>query len=258
VCQIEASLSVRPQEWFANESYWIELYAFVFRPERFAAAADEVESVIRLTGIHTGRVLDLCCGPGRHSVEFAKRNFQVTGVDRSPFLRDKARSFAAEANLAVEFVLEDMRRFIRPAAFDLIINFFTSFGYFDDRAEDVAVLKLARQNLRPGGVLLIEMASKEWLAKSFQPTISVRLPDGALLVQRHEVVEDWARVKNEWSVIRDGHAVQTFEFYARVYSGQELKDALSSAGFRETKLYGALDGRVYGIDVKRLVAVARP
>ena len=85
----------------------------------------------------------------------------MTAVDRTSFLLDHARARAAQASLPIEFVLDDMRRFSRPATFDLIINMFTSFGYSDDRGEDLRVLELVRKNLRPGGVFIIEMVSKE-------------------------------------------------------------------------------------------------
>jgi len=56
-------------------------------------------------------------------------------------LLEHARTRVGQANLSAEFVLEDMRRFSRPATFDLIINFFTSFGYFVDQADDLRVLE---------------------------------------------------------------------------------------------------------------------
>ena len=77
-----------------------------------------MEKILRLTGVGGGKVLDLCCGPGRHAVALAKRGFAVTAVDRTRFLLDHARARAAQAGLSVEFVLEDMRlhspRDLRP------------------------------------------------------------------------------------------------------------------------------------------------
>jgi 2-polyprenyl-3-methyl-5-hydroxy-6-metoxy-1,4-benzoquinol methylase len=73
-------------EWFENDDFWRTFYPFMFADERFAATPDEVDRILALTQCSGGNVLDLCCGPGRHSVELARRGFQVTGVDRSPFL----------------------------------------------------------------------------------------------------------------------------------------------------------------------------
>ncbi|MBZ5504597.1 MAG: class I SAM-dependent methyltransferase [Acidobacteriia bacterium] len=116
-------------EWFENEDFWRDFYPYMFSAERFSAAGEEVNRIMALTQINGGSLLDLCCGPGRHSVEFAQRGFRVTGVDRSPFLLDRARKHATESSAAVEWVQEDMRNFVRPASFDLACSLFTSFGF---------------------------------------------------------------------------------------------------------------------------------
>ena len=72
-------------EWFEDAAFWETFYPIMFPEERYEAAAEEVDNIVALTGVQEGRVLDLCCGPGRHTVELAKRGFQVTGVDRTPF-----------------------------------------------------------------------------------------------------------------------------------------------------------------------------
>ena len=109
---------------------------------------------------------------------------------------------------------------MRPAAFDLILNMFTSFEYFENKAEDLQVLRNICQSLRPGGVFFIDVAGKEVVTKWFQSTNSQELPDGSLLVQRHEIVDDWSRIRNEWIVVREGKA-EIFRFQHMVYSAQE-------------------------------------
>jgi SAM-dependent methyltransferase len=116
-------------EWFENDDFWREFYPFMFSDERFAATPDEVSRILALTQCNSGSVLDLCCGPGRHSVELAQRGFKVTGVDRSPFLLERAREYAVKSGARVEWVQQDMRNFIRRASFDLACSLFTSFGY---------------------------------------------------------------------------------------------------------------------------------
>jgi hypothetical protein len=148
-----------------------------------------------------------------------------------------------------------MRRFVRPEAFDLALSLFTSFGYFPDE-ENLTVLRNVRASLRPGGSLAMDVMSKEWLARHYQATRSTRHPDGATLVERTEIVADWTRARTEWIVIRDG-AARSWWFEVRIYSGQELRDLLHRAGFGNVALYGGLDGRPYGLEATRLVAVAR-
>ena len=204
----------------------------------------------------SGPVLDLCCGPGRFSIPLAQRGFQVTAVDRSPFLLDKGAERAAHRNLNIEWVEKDMREFERPEAFDLVLNLYTSFGYFNDKDEDVRVLRRILGSLKPGGRLVMDLMGKEKLARIFQPTTSEKLEDGTLLVQRHEVFDEWSRIRNEWIFIK-GSEVRTFEFHHTVYSGQELKDRLLAVGFGDVKLYGSFEGEEYGRESTRFVAVAR-
>ncbi|HWC04493.1 MAG TPA: class I SAM-dependent methyltransferase [Methylomirabilota bacterium] len=246
-------------EWFTDGSLWADLYPFTFTDERLRLGAQEVARVLDLVGLRAPEgkpALDLCCGPGRHAVPLAQRGMRVTGVDRTRFMLDKARERARLAAVDVELVEADMRDFRRPAAYDLVISLFTSFGYFDSSEDDLKVLGNVRASLKPHGAFVIDVMGKEWLARHFQPTRSRSLPDGTLLLDRNEVVDDWTRVHSEGILIRDGQ-VRTFRQRLSVYSGLELKDRLRQASFATVALYGGLDGAPYGLDAARLVAVAR-
>ena len=242
--------------WFEQEDFWQDFYPYMFSAERFAAAGEEVDKITALTGRHQGSVLDLCCGPGRHAAEFARRGFRVTGVDRSPFLLARAREHAQIAGSSVEWVMEDMRSFVRPAAFDLACSLFTSFGYFEDEKDDLTVLRNLHQSLKPGGVLIMEALGKERLARVFQPAICSQLGDGSILLQRPQLLNDCCRVRSEWTLIKNGRT-RTTTFEHTVYSGRELKDRLLLCGFHEVQLFGDLQGSAYNLDAARLVAVAR-
>ena len=193
-------------EWFEDESFWNALYPFMFEGRKFEVAEDEARGILDMAGLVKGSVLDLACGPGRHAVALAKEGFQVTGVDLSPFLLQKAVNLARAESVDVEWVQEDMRRFLRPQAFDLVISMFTSFGYFDDKREDMTVLRNVHRSLREGGALVIETMGKEWLARGFLPTTSEELADGRLLVQRREIGDDWTRIRNQWIIIEGDKA----------------------------------------------------
>ncbi|HKV91960.1 MAG TPA: methyltransferase domain-containing protein [Candidatus Angelobacter sp.] len=243
-------------EWFENEDFWRDFYEYMFSEERFAAAKDEVSRVIDLTHTSGGRLLDLCCGPGRHAVEFAQRGFAVTGVDRSVFLLDRARQHARASGVSVEWINEDMRRFVRQDSFDLACNLFTSFGYFEDEQDDLTVLKNVYRSLRDHGVLVMEMIGKERLARVWQNAMCFDLPDGSVMVQRPQVRSDWSRVRTEWILIKDGQS-KTAVFEHWIYSGRELKERLLSCGFEQVELFGNTLGAPYDVDAQRLVAVAR-
>lgn len=245
----------RMSDWFDDDTFWRAVYPFLMTEERMEGAADEVDSALSLVGFEGGDVLDLCCGAGRHSVELARQGLTVVGVDRSPFLLEKARALAVDHGVEVEWVEADMRDFVRPDSFDLVLNMFTSFGYFEDAADDIRVLQNVFKSLREGGKLLVDVAGKELVAAVFQQTTSDESPDGGLLVRRHAIVDNWCRIRNDWVVVRNGEA-STFSFHLRLYSARELEDALSRAGFRYVRVFGDLRGGEYGPKAERLLAVA--
>lgn len=242
-------------EWFEDDEFWSTWYPTMFTEERFVQAASEVDQLLTLAGFETGNVLDLACGPGRHAIELAKKGCRVTGVDRSPFLLSKAKERALAAKMEVEWIEEDMRTFERADTFDLAINMFTAFGYFDDESDNLLVLKRLYSSLAAGGRLVIDVTSKEWLARNFEATSSSKTEDGFLVINRREIIDDWTRIRNQWILVKDTE-VKSFEFHHMIYSGQELRDRLDSVGFQRVSLYGDLEGNEYGTEAKRLIAVA--
>ncbi len=240
------------KQWFENDSFWQDTYPFMFPEKRFAETEEQIDKLLKLIDFRGSTVLDLCCGPGRCSIALAKRHYQVTGVDRTPFLLDKAKQKANNEDIEIDWVLEDMRDFVRAERFDLILSTFTSFGYFDDKNEDILVLENMFHNLKPGGICLIDLMAKETLAKVFQNTISESSADGTMIVQQHKIYDDWTRIKNQWFLIKDDK-VKRFQFDLNIYSGQELKERLQKVGFDDIKLYGNLDGAPFDDKAQRLV-----
>jgi hypothetical protein len=149
-----------------------------------------------------------------------------------------------------------MRDFLRPNAFNLALSMFTSFGYFDDLDDNRKVLQNVFTSLTSGGVLLMDVMGKETLAKAFQPTHSELLPNGELIVERTQIIDDWSKVQGEWTIIRVGR-VQTFRIRLWCFSARELKELLRSVGFSRVSVFGDADGNPYGPDARRLLAVAR-
>jgi SAM-dependent methyltransferase len=233
------------------------MYPYMFPETRFQDAFTQVAKILRLVRVRRkGRTaLDLACGPGRCAIALAERGFAVTGVYKSKYLLAKARARARKERARIEWVRADMRDFIRPGAYDVVINMFTSFGYFDDKTHDLHVLRNIHASLRPGGALVMDVVGKEILMRMFQATTSTVEPDGSLLVQRHELFDEASRIRNEWILIKGGRA-RTFRFHHTLYSGQELKSLLRQAGFAAVRLCGSLDGEEYSPAGRRLIAVA--
>src|SRR5260221_11125360 len=105
--------------WFEDDTLWENLESFLFSQFRSnEITVREAEQILELVHPPQGAtVLDLCCGPGRHTLEFARRGFQVTGVDRTARHLEAARAAAIRERLRAQFVQEDMPRSHRPAAF---------------------------------------------------------------------------------------------------------------------------------------------
>ncbi len=225
-------------DWYADESFWAETFAFMFPDSSFDAAIEQIPQIMELTGCREGAMLDLGCGPGRYAI------------------LDKARAYAATEGVEVEFVTEDMHDFVRPGAFDLAISMLTSFGYFDDDDENLGVARNIFESLKPGGVFVFDTYGKEIIAKIFLETNSKELPGGELIVQRRSVINDWSQMENHWLLIKDGQT-RSFRLRHWIYSGREFKQLLMSAGFAEVELYGDLEGSPYGPDAARLIALGR-
>jgi SAM-dependent methyltransferase len=240
-------------QWFENEEFWRTFYPYMFGERKTAAAQGEVERVLALSGVTRGRVLDLCCGPARHSLILAQKGFAVTGVDRSPFLLSKARERAAGAD--VELVEADMRDFVRPGAFNLALSLFTSFGYLDTHDEDLAVLRNVRASLKQGGVFVMDVMSKEYVISQGCATSWEQWPSGEIHVHHYDVFPGWGRLRLTWLLV-EGERARRFEFEHNVYSGQELSSLLERAGFTDVQIYGSLDGTPYDATATRLIARA--
>lgn len=240
-------------DWFTNENFWKDMYDWLFPPERFETACQEVEKMIELTGIQSGHVLDLCCGPGRHTYELAKRGFFVTAVDASEFLLNEAKKRCSQFT-NVRFVQADMRDFVEPNRFDLVINMFTSFGYFENQEDNLKVLRNIKKSLREDGKLLMEMASKEIVLKNYRESI-ISVRGEKMLIERQSFEPGLARMKNDWIVLENGkYKVYTLKHY--LYSAEELKMMLQMCGFNNIAVYGSLSGDLYDLNAKRLVVVS--
>lgn len=239
-------------EWFQDPRFWDVMAGVMFDQARWDAVPEEVDGVVALAGLEPGaHVLDLCCGPGRHALELARRGFTVTGVDlHAPYL-EQARAKDAD----VEWVHADMREFRRDGAFDAAVILFSSFGFFEDPEDDRRVARNVCRSLKPGGALLIDTMSKEVLARKFQPRGWHELDDGSILLQDRRLVDGWGGIRTTWTLIR-GRDQESFTFALRLYAGTELAALLQDAGFETVKLFGWFDGRPYDHEARRLLSLA--
>lgn len=240
--------------WHEDDLIWADLEEWIFGEERWAAAINEVDQILGLLQLKTGAdILDLGCGPGRHSINLARRGNKVTGVDRTQKFLDKARKIASHENLEIDYIKADMRSFCREDSFDAIINLSTAIGYFEPE-EEMRVIGNIYKSLRDGGKLIIEFLGKEYIVRTFQARGWIER-DGHFLLEEHIPNEDWSYLNYNWILIKNGIS-RRIETRLRLYSAYELKSLLKGAGFIDIRCYGNFSGSDYDHEASRLVVVA--
>lgn len=167
------------------EEDYLYFYETLLTPERNDR---EAALLVRLLGLpEQAEVLDAPCGHGRIANRLARMGYRVTGLDKSRAFLERARREAAEWGVQVDYVEGDIRRLPWTERFDAVINWFTSFGYFDDE-ENRLVLREAHRALRPGGRLVLEMIARDRVVQQVAANggewVGVIERDGNLLVDR--------------------------------------------------------------------------
>jgi SAM-dependent methyltransferase len=208
----------------------------------------------RLLDLQPGMsVLDLACGHGEMAGRLAARGCQVTGIDSSAVFLDRARADAAAAGVSVEYVAGDMRELPWRGRFDLVVNWSTAFGYFDDTANR-AVLDGIAGALRPGGRLAVDLDNLPSFLVSWTPSRVVAARDnGDMLVDRYHLDALTGRFEAERTVVRGGRA-RRLTFVKRLFGYPELRDWLLAAGFATVAGYGE-DGLPLTAGHRRMVVV---
>ena len=240
--------------WHERDDLWEAIAGHIFADKLRERAASEAETVADLLELEPpARILDLGCGPGRCAIPLAGLGYRVSGVDRTKSYLEEAARRAEDAGVELELVEGDMREFRRPDGFDAALSMMTSFGYFEDPAEDRRVVENVADSLADGGRFLIDTIGKEVLARIFQARDWVER-DGELWLFEREVDRGWSWMNNRWIRIRDGGR-EEYELGHRLFSATELEGLLTSNGFRSARSYGGLAGEPYDREAERLVVV---
>ncbi len=140
-------------EWFAH---WFdsEYYHILYQHRNDQEAQFFIDNVLATYPQEkNSTMLDLACGKGRHSIYLSKKGFDVTGVDLSEQSIAHASQFQQDH---LHFFVHDMRRKFRSNYFDVIFNFFTSFGYFSKEIEHHLTLEGMSYGLKKNGLLVID------------------------------------------------------------------------------------------------------
>ncbi|HEV8237891.1 MAG TPA: class I SAM-dependent methyltransferase [Thermoanaerobaculia bacterium] len=235
------------KQWFGEE--YLELYAH--RDEGEAERdADFVESLFG--GRRPRAILDLACGAGRHTAALRRRGHRVLGVDLSLVLLAQPPPLPRVAG--------DMRCLpFAEHAFDWVLNFFTSFGYFENERENFQVLAEIARVLPLGGRCLLDLMNLDATLAGLKEY--EQREDGGRCVEIRRWWDPQQRRVNKRIRIagRDetkaGGDARTFLESVRAYTLDEVTMGLRWAGLEVEATFGSFAGEAYGRDSERLILV---
>lgn len=237
------------KDWFSNK-YYLELYKHRDGKE----ATDLINLIQRNINLkNTGKVLDVCCGSGRHSIELAKRGFDVTGFDLSDYLigqANKLKKRLKERNLKLNFLIKDMRNFNFKKSFDVAINIFSSFGYFESDSENFKVFKNVNSSLKKDAYFVFDFLNESYLRKNLIEKDFV-IVNGKKVIQKR-------RIENKFVIKDITIDNKIFTERIKLYTLIKISKELEVSGFRIHNVFGDYYGNKFVKNIsKRFIIVAQ-
>lgn len=242
--------------------WWEEVFG-----EDFAHAMPEMTErqvereavfILESMGIQPGGVmLDLACGAGYHAVELSSRGFGVVGYDLSLFQLALAADIAHEKKQKLNFLQGDMRDMAFEEMFDGVYCWNTSFGYFEED-KNVAVAQRVFRALRPGGMFLLDVANRDFVAQQAPSSLWYE-GDGCVCMDDMSLDFFTSRLRVKRSVILDDGRQRECHYSIRLYSLHELGKLLHDVGFRVTEASGhpSTPGVFLGACSPRIIILAQ-
>ncbi|HJV48127.1 MAG TPA: class I SAM-dependent methyltransferase [Geothrix sp.] len=224
-------------DWFIHDfdhPAYFTIYA-----DKAADAAHEGPALVALLDLPPGsRVLDLPCGWGRLHPHLRARGLEVIGGDLSPLNLAKHRAIHPAPLVRLDFRALPFR----PACTDGVFCAFTSWGYFATEAENLRQLTEFARVLRPGGVLLLDLAGRAYLQSAM---VGV---EGEWMEFPEEGYEERAMWNPDGRRILTERVCQGEAFCHDIWipTDAEVRACLDRAGFDVAQAYGGLDGRPWG------------
>jgi len=243
-----------PREW--HRGFFKNSFYNPASPAAMAKAPSEAAFVLRQLKLKKGAaLLDLCCGPGRHAVEFAARGLAVTGFDYSREYLTEAGARARREKVPLLLERGDMRGLKFNRMFDAVVNLFTSFGYFRKFSDDLKTLKGVARALKPGGLFLLDIIHGDFVRGHFRPRTWAEMEDYYHLEESEAgpdgVTCAWTRIPKK------GGKILRRVFFSRLYNRRRLSAALKKAGLKPLKFWGGFSGQLLSPETSRLIVLAR-
>ncbi|MGK2872076.1 MAG: methyltransferase domain-containing protein [Alphaproteobacteria bacterium] len=255
-----------PSEW------WRTLFTAVYLRtdgdvvENDANTKHEIDFLLAAAALEPNdKILDLCCGQGRHSLELARRGFRhITGIDRSRYLIRLARRRARASGFDVRFREGEARKITAPeSGYDCVMLLGNSFGYFDREEDDLAVLSAIKRGLRSQGRLIIDLTDGDWMRTHFEPRSWEWIDQSQFVCRERSLSSDGDRLISREVVVHAEKGVIADQFYAeRLYSRARIEELLTRAGFKDMRIHGEVEalstrGADLGMMARRLFITAR-
>lgn len=237
------------QNWYQG---WFDsaYYHLLYKERDEKEAENFIKNICKKARLAKGsKILDLACGRGRHSICLSNAGYQVTGLDLSPNNIDFAKEFE---NAGLEFYVHDMRNTFRINYFDAVFNLFTSFGYFETDQDDLKVLGAAWQNLKNGGILVLDYFNKNEIVKSLIKD-EIKIIDG---IEFHisRFVDDNQLIKK--IEINDGGEIKNYFEKVKLIDEDMFDSFFKGTGFNIFKKYGDYELSPFTSQSKRLIIFA--
>lgn len=235
-------------EWF--ERWFGEEYLALY-PHRDESDAERIVGLIaRHIDLDSRRVLDLACGAGRHAEPFVRRGAAVAGLDLSLTLLRRA---GAQRSMNGRVVRGDKRQLpFRAGVFDLVVNLFTSFGYFAEDSEHALVLQQAARALRTGGHFVLDFLNASQVVDTLVAHEELKLSGHRAVVERR-ISDDGRYVIKQITLPDDG---RRFEERVRLFTPEELQRMLRTTELAVSHTFGDYDGGPLERDAPRAIFMA--
>lgn len=205
----------------------------------------EVDLVIQAAALEPNdKILDLCCGQGRHALELARRGFHyVTGVDRSRYLIRLARKRNKQEKLSVILHEGDARKFTPPSSpFHCILLMGNSFGYFEQKSDDEAVLANVARLLVPNGFLFLDLVDGEWMRDNFEQRSWEWIDENHFVCRERALTRDGERIVTRELISHAEKGVIADQFYAeRLYTKEKLIALIEKCGYQNIRFHGSIE-----------------
>lgn len=186
---------------------------------------------LSLNSNHT--ILDVACGRGRHALYLAEQGFNVRGIDLSPNSIAYAQQEATTTAVNALFYVHDMRKAISEQV-DVVLNLFTSIGYFENSIDNQKAIQAFYDNLVPGGVAVIDFLHLPWVKKHWVAD-EVVTKSGIAFTLKRSFSDGW--IEKDISFVHEG---TPFAFTERVAALElsDFKEIFDKIGFSLQNVFG--------------------